>query len=349
MARKRKTLPRDFEDRLKTADLAELKTVFDVCELDARAGHDKRCALAFDDCPDELARWLVASGADLQARSEWGETPLHSRAGSPAGRIDVLLELGADLGALAPSRGTPLHMAASAGALKNVERLLKAGAAVDAPDGEGRAPLESALRRCSNIDIERVEPVARRLLEAGAARTAAAREAVLAIGRNFEFHRAAFNPLYLAATDAALKRLYALFELEPVAPRHSHQGEERITLQARDARAAFEEAWELLVPSQGAAATAQGEAIRIAGRLAQEWEANGGANWDADFARMADAFPDLLTLGRSLAGDELAYVRKLVDEVKKGEGDAAALARFAVAWVRANPTPIPIGRRTYKR
>jgi hypothetical protein len=74
---KKQTLPKEFKDLLKTTDLARLQAVFETCDVNARGGYAKQTALAFDDCPDELARWLVARGADLSAVDTWGNTPLH--------------------------------------------------------------------------------------------------------------------------------------------------------------------------------------------------------------------------------------------------------------------------------
>ena len=138
---KRTTLPRDFEDLLKARTLGPLKEVFEKCDVNARGGSAKHTALAFDACPDRLARWLVAQGADLSATDTWGNTPLHSRAQSWRGSIDVLLELGANANARAPI-GTPLH---AAGLRKNSEiakKLLAHGAKVDAKDRGGKTPLE---------------------------------------------------------------------------------------------------------------------------------------------------------------------------------------------------------------
>jgi|SRR5580765_627551 ankyrin repeat protein len=113
MARaKRKTLPKDFELLLEKGTVAELKAVFDVCEIDARGGYSKQTALAFDKCPNDLARWLVAQGADLSATDTWGNTPLHSRARSRRSSMAVLLELGGDVNRASSSVGTPLHAAA---------------------------------------------------------------------------------------------------------------------------------------------------------------------------------------------------------------------------------------------
>ena len=64
---KKKQLPKDFEALLDQGDLAALKAVFDSCDVDAHGGYSKRTALAFDACPDALARWLVEQGADLAA------------------------------------------------------------------------------------------------------------------------------------------------------------------------------------------------------------------------------------------------------------------------------------------
>jgi hypothetical protein len=71
---KKKLLPKDFEALLEKGDIGELKAVFDNCEVDARGGVFKQTALAFNECPDEMARWLVAQGADLSAGNSYGET-----------------------------------------------------------------------------------------------------------------------------------------------------------------------------------------------------------------------------------------------------------------------------------
>ena len=73
---KKKTLPKDFRELLEKGDVAQLKAVFDTCEVDARVSYgDKETALAFFACPPELARWLVAQGADIAAVDIHGEFP----------------------------------------------------------------------------------------------------------------------------------------------------------------------------------------------------------------------------------------------------------------------------------
>ena len=52
-----------------------------------------------------------------------------------------------------------------------------------------------------------------------------------------------------------------------------------------DENRAFQMLWDFLVPSCGKAQTAQGEVIRIAGRVQHEFLDNGCINWDEDFQK----------------------------------------------------------------
>jgi len=124
---KKKLLPKNFEEMLVEGDIAKLQSVFDDCDLNARGGFDKQTALAFDLCPDALARWLVEQGADLSATDTRGNTPLHTRSRSRRGRIDVLLELGADVNSDSASIGTPLHSAVASHHVENSRLLLQRG------------------------------------------------------------------------------------------------------------------------------------------------------------------------------------------------------------------------------
>jgi hypothetical protein len=346
---KRKLLPKDFEALLKEGDLEKLKFVFDTCDLNARGGYSKQTALAFDTCPDELTRWLVAEGADLSAADTWGNTPLHSRSRSRRGRIDVLLELGADVNRGSASVGTPLHAAADSYHAENARLLISRGAAVDARNKDGMTPLESALQRCSNINLEDMVSLAEYLLEAGAAKTPRMKGFVEQIGERFEFHRESFNPDMVGAASDALDRLYVIFDVSPVPRRTMHDGKSPITVAAGPWQEQHRRLWELLVPSKGSAATVQGEVIRIAGRIADELDGNGGINWDADYKMMADAFLTHLQKGNPLPSADLDAAADLVDLVKRKSGDVAQMAELAVAWVRLNPKPIQLDPPGYER
>ncbi|WP_028601004.1 ankyrin repeat domain-containing protein [Ottowia thiooxydans] len=369
---KKKLLPKDFTTQLEAGDLDALKAVFDSCDVNARGGIFKQSALAFNECPDELVRWLVTQGADLSTPDSYGQTPLHARAGHWQGRIEVLLELGADVHSGENVRGTPLHMAAGIGNIHTARLLLNHGARVAALDGQGLTPLVYALQRCSNAGIEGMAAMAELLLEAAQAQapksartfvdrifkrrlehptpvTPEMKAHVQRIGTEFEFHRAGFNPDSVDATSVALEKLYALFDVPPVPRRTTHDGKSPIIANATRWQDQHQELWELLVPSKGAADTVQGEVVRISGRIRSELEGNGGVNWDASFKKMADAFLAHVASGVALPESALAEAREIVSEVKGQRGDTERLCALAVEWVGLNPKPEKLSTPSYHR
>ena len=82
----------------------------------------------------------------------------------------------------------------------------------------------------------------------------------------------------------------------------------------------FQSFWDLLVPPKGKAETAQGETIRIAGRIQHEFLDNGCINWDEDFKKMLDAFVKYVQLGNGFSGDDLKSAELLV-QLLKDNGD----------------------------
>lgn len=368
---KRKTLPKDFEALLKGGDVEALKQVFESCSLDARGGVFKQTTLAFIDCPDELARWLIRQGADIMARDAYGETPLHSRAGHWKGSVDLLIELGADVNDPAEGRGTPLHRAAATGNFSAAQTLLDQGADANAVNCDGANPLLFALQRCSNITITRMAPMAELLLGTmggspekprtlmgrlfGAAGpkpspiTPEMRTQVQRIGTDFEFHRERYNPGSVDATSDALDRLYGLFGVAPVPRRKIHDSESHIAAKSARWEDQHQELWELLVPSSGAATTVQGEVIRISGRITIELDENGGVNWDGEYRKMADALLRHLGSAIALPAPALGEAGQLVSEVKAKRGNPARLCKLAVDWVRLNPAPIKLAAPDYRR
>ncbi len=349
MAEKKKLLPRNFEELLATASFDQLKAVFDICELDARGGAFQQTALAFDECADDLAYWLVDQGADLAAGDSQGDTPLHTRARSWKCRTRTLLELGADLHIGEGGRGTPLHYAAEAGHTATVRLFLDYGARVDALNSSGQTALEYALERCSNAKIEQMAAIAEMLINARTHRTPAMREAVQRIGTEFEFHRANFNPDHVVATSAALEQLYVLFDVPPVGARVMHDGKSPIVAGADQWEDRYQELWDLLVPSSGPAQTVQGEVIRISGRIARELEGNGGANWDKAYKQMADAFLAHVGSGTALPLTKLTETAELVAAVKRKGDGAERLCELAVEWVALNPGPMLLPHPAYHR
>lgn len=329
MAKKRITLPKDFEELLEKSDLPALKAVFDKCEVGACGGYSKQTALAFGNCPHELATWLVGQGADLQVTDTYGNTPLHNRARSFRGNIKSLLDLGADVHNTTPSVGTPLHAAADSHNVENTALLLEYGATVDAVNKRGLTPLEQALLTCSNIDIVKMLALAKLHLNAGAPITQRMSEFVIEIGKRFEFHRAGFNPESVSEFSQALEDLCTLFGLAPVAKRVLHDGNAPIQAKATILPEQHNELWELLVPSSGPAATIQGEVIRISGRIAHELDGNGGGNWDSEYKKMADAYLRFVQQGKPLPSNEMTEAEGVMTEVKKKSGRSQPALR---AW-----------------
>src|SRR6185369_16191886 len=146
-------------------------------------------------------------------------------------------------------------------------------------DRGGRTPLASVLAACSNAGIVTTLSVVELLLELGSVADEAMREQVRKIGESFEFFRERFNPDTLPATDAALTRLYAIFDVTPVPPLIRHDGHARIEVPPGPWQTQYAQLRKHLVPASGPAPTAQGEAIRICGRLSREILDNGGINW----------------------------------------------------------------------
>lgn len=350
--RKRTTLPKDFDEQLEHASLGELMAVFDTCQLEATGGYGKRTALGFYNCPDELVRWLVAQGADIDARDRYQRTALHHRSSSWKGGVDLLLDLGADLEAKDYLGDTPLQAALRTHKPASVAALISRGADTQVTTRNGDSALYLALAETSNADIEQTAQVVQILLDAGVSIDEEVRAQVRRIGETFEFNRAGFDPESLPATDAALTNLYRLFDVPPVPARLTHDGEAPISVPITDWPAQHQHLWALLVPSSGTAQTVQGEVVRITGRLSDEIHRNGGANWCADFRKMLAALLGHLGSAVPLAEDELAEAARLAAALKGGDdpdGHTDRLCELAVRWVIANPQPMALGKPTYRR
>lgn len=348
MARKKKRLPKDFDTTLRSGDLDAMKAVFETTELDARDGAHGPTALGMSGIPPELVAWLVAEGADVEATDTYHRTALwqHARTGNDS-VVTALLDAGADV--QSPSQPA-LHAAAQGIKPSTVRLLLDRGADPLAVVGSATA-LEAGLTYCSNIHLPRMAAVAEALLDAGTPVVDRMRDRVAALGKTFEFHRAGFNPDYLAETEAGLYRLYELFGVAPVEARRTHDGVSPIIVTSTAWDDRHQELWDYLVPSRGPAPTAQGEAIRITGRLAHEVLGNGGINWDQDYRRMVRALPVLLASGIPLPEAQLTEATALASAYRRdsSEEEIQRLSELAVSWVIANPAPLPAPEATYSR
>lgn len=118
----------------------------------------------------------------------------------------------------------------------------------------------------------------------------------------------------------------------------------------------FQMLWDYLVPPCGKAQTAQGEIIRIAGRVQHEFTGNGCINWDVDFHKMLDAFLQYLQLGNGFSEEDLEIAEFFVGRIKES-GDKCfiddrligILCSCAMTWVKQNPTVIEPLKAEYVR
>ena len=352
--KKRVTLPKDFNELLTNGNIDQLKAVYDKCELTAHDGrYSLSTALHFGGVPDELVIWLVEQGLDINIPDYYGATPLYRQAILGRDTVKLLLELGADIGKPNTYGETPLHVAAQFFHPKTVALLIEKGANVNPKNDRGQTPLDSVLTVCRGIYIAQTAEIASILLDAGAKKTSVMKEMVENIGKDFEFHREGINPDYLEAADQGLDKLYALFDVKPVAKRITHDGQSPIELVEGSWEEQYEQLWSFLIPSSGAAKTVQGEVIRIPGRVRDELDRNGGVNWDRDYRKMLQALPQYLSLGIPISDQELAETKELSAQVHGKDFDDESrldrLCQLALAWIKQNPEPLLLEKTSYKR
>ncbi|PQP83389.1 hypothetical protein C0Q44_01320 [Paenibacillus sp. PCH8] len=351
MTKKKTTLPAHIEQLIKNNDIAAVKEVFEQCEWDASGGYSKGTALSFRHISDELIRWLVEQGADINARDKYKRTPLHAHAAHWSGNVTLLLELGAEMDAVDYQNETPLHAAVNSYRIQVVQELVTRGANINIENKQGNTPLAKGLVNSRNGDIVNLSEISAILLDAGASVTSAMKESVKRIGKDFEFVRDKYNEDRVDEVSKALLKLYRLFDVEPVANRIKHDGASSIQVKATTWPKQHQELWEYLIPPKGHAQTVQGEVIRITGRVSHEVLDNGGGNWDAEYRKMLDALIRHLGTGAPLAPALLQETTDLANRLRNGSDyDAPArLSELAVLWVLANPQPVAMAQPEYTR
>lgn len=354
MAKKRKTLPKTIDSFLKTGDLDDLKAMFSECEPNALYS-SKFGSNIFSRTPlsREFAFWAKEQGADINYVDHYGRTPIFAQASAWNGDVQLLIDLGAEVNVVADGV-TPLHYAAMYGRPQAVKALLAAGADVEARPkdmlGRAQSPLEMTLNQ-TRISFVTLLEVCGLLLDHGAKITDEAKAAVVRIGENFgQLKRGVQKPDYLKAQTESLQELYRLLNVNialvaEAAETVVHDGVSRIVIKEEGFIKQYNRLWEYLVPPRGRARTAQGEAIRIVGKVSFEVEDNGGANWNDEFRKMLRALPGYFRMGNPLTEEDITDVERLVRNLWNGrsmnDGETKRLCAYAVAWVLKNPEVIP--------
>lgn len=381
MARKNKTLPKDFEEIVQRGDLDELKAVFKKCEINAHERYGSDTALFFRGLTPEFVRWFVEQGGDIHYCNNFGNTPLGQQATykeysqekaqlfkeltgfdsqikpDNSSIIELLIELGAEVNTNTSS--TPLILACRSLNPTAVKILLKHGADPIGSDKGFNSPLTEALHQFAPIP-ETLE-IAKLLLSLGVSITEQMKEYVGVMGKRFEDSKIQkqspeyekYHQYRITIHEPIMNELYRLFDVEPIKPRQLYDGHSQIIVPDNDdLQATFKQLWDFLVLPIGQCSTVQGEVIRITGRIAGEIYRNGGMNWKADYQKMLNALINYFKMGHSLSDERLQQAEYLKAKVYQGNpnsyDEAVELSNLAVLWVKANPNPIMINQTDYE-
>ena len=252
---------------------------------------------------------------------------------------------------------TPLHLAALYGRVNAVKALLKAGVNVNVKSGPMAwpgflTPLEETLLQ-NRLPYPLLLETCQLLLDHGAEITDRCREFLGKSAEHFQRVRCGItDPEFLRGQIEGLERLCQIFDVEPTGEVAFHDGVSLILVPEENKNEAFRWLWNYLVPPSGKAQTAQGEAIRIAGRVEHEITSNGGMNWDGDYRKMLRMFPLYLRLGKPLRDEDIAQVERITHLLKDSRDDGTLsmqLCAYAVAWVLLNPKVLPPLEADYSR
>lgn len=348
----KKTLPKNFQELLEENDIEKIKKELDKCDVNAYGDYSKCNALSFPEINEEIARYLIERGADINYKDIYKNTPLHHHSASIKNNIDLIMELGADIEAKNYEGQTPLHYAAYLFRTDNIEKLLKYNPNINTKDKSGSNILETILKICRNADIIDTVKISEILLNAGLKieNKEKIKKYVTNIGKNFEFYRADINKDLIDDLDKALTKLYNLFDVEAVPKKIVYDGVSPIIPTSKKWQSIHEELWNLLVSGKGHASTLQGEVIRISGKMSYEILDNGAINWNKDYRIMLNSFIEYMSSYNALEEkyiDDLKELSKNITE--KSENEIAKLQMSAVKWVLLNPNPIKCENVKYKR
>ena len=215
---KRKTLPKDFEQLVQTASDEDIKKVLGKCDINAYGGYNKGNALEFP-LSEEMMRWLIEQGIDINYVDQYGYTPLLYHAGRMLSEKQAiaLVKLGADITATQGlDRETVMHVAVKTGNLELVKCLIQAGADAEVTSRSGETPLERAFHWARTFDLIKLAPVAEYLIGIGVPVTDKIRTYMRSAAEDIEFRRKDMSPDIMPELDRAMESLYGLLGVASV-------------------------------------------------------------------------------------------------------------------------------------
>lgn len=330
---------------MEQGDIAALKEQFLRCEPNAVTNKYGSNIFSLSPLPREFAFWAKEQGADINFKDYYRRTPIFHHASIWNGDVQLLIELGASVDVVDDFGVSLLHLAAMYGRVNATRVLLDAG--VDVNRKSGRidwpgflTPLEKTLHQ-DRLPYQELLKICELLLGHGAKITDRAREFLQKSAERFErVKRGIEDREFLRCQTEGLEKLYRIFEVGPVGEMAFHDGVSPIYVPEKSGSEAFQWLFDYLVPPSGKAQTAQGEVIRIAGKVNHEIMGNGGMNWDGDFRKMLRIFPAYLRLGNPLKDEDIAQAERITKLLRDGQdtGDLTlSLCAYAVAWVSLNP------------
>ena len=150
--KKRVTLPKDFKELVETGDIKKLKAIYNLCELSAT--YDGRyginTALDYYGVPNELVRWLVEQGLDVNIENYYECSTPYEQSTIGCDTVKLLFELGADIEKPDRYGNRPLHNAARFFRVDTIRFLVEKGANIHVENDMKQTPLESSLTVCRN-------------------------------------------------------------------------------------------------------------------------------------------------------------------------------------------------------
>ena len=336
------TLPADVRAPGETYTLSELQAIFATHSLDARGGYSEEVALAKRTVDLDGVRWLLDHGADIEAESKFGSSPLGSRLHARQSDVAAyLIGRGADIHRVNSDK-KPLIIAAGELTYESVELLLAQGADVHATDAMRWNALSVAVIRVKPHTARATLAMAKLLVAHGSVldeRTHPEMRKSLTSA-----YRAEGAGNRAAETELVLEELLAMFDVDPPArPRVLAEGEP-ITVTTTGWKKQYSELWKMLVPSGGRAKSAQGELVRIIGQIGYELKNNGGGNWDSHFEALRADYGAIVRTGTPLPEASLIRVDSALEAIAGGRYSPEAidiLTQESVAWVEANPVRFP--------